>query len=187
MEILQTTLPDVVVLVPTVHGDERGFFHETFRRDVFAGALAGAEFVQENHSRSSRGVLRGMHLQVGDGLGKLVRCARGAIFDVAIDVRRGSPTYGRWEGFELDDHNLHQLWIPAGFAHGFYTHSELADVIYKQTAYYAPALERAIAWNDPDIGVRWPLDGEPVVAARDAQAPRLRDIADELPFVYVAA
>jgi dTDP-4-dehydrorhamnose 3,5-epimerase len=186
MEILQTTLPDVLVLVPTVHGDQRGFFHETFRRDDFADALAGAEFVQENHSRSSRGVLRGMHLQVGDGLGKLVRCARGSIFDVAIDLRRGSPTYCGWEGFELDDQNLHQLWIPVGFAHGFYTHSELADVIYKQTAYYAPTLERSIAWNDPDIGVRWPLDGEPLLAARDAQAPRLRDVADELPFVYGA-
>jgi dTDP-4-dehydrorhamnose 3,5-epimerase len=185
IEIRQTTLPDVLLLVPVVHGDERGFFHETFRRDGLAGsALAEVEFPQENHSRSSAGVLRGMHFQVGAGLGKVVRCARGAIFDVAIDLRRGSPTYGVWEGFELDDHNLHQVWIPAGFAHGFYTRSELADVIYKQTDYYAPELERSIAWNDPEIGVRWQLEGEPLLAARDAQAPVLRDIADELPFVY---
>jgi dTDP-4-dehydrorhamnose 3,5-epimerase len=187
MEVRQTTLPGVLLLIPTVHGDERGFFHETFRRDLLADtALAGVEFPQENHSRSSAGVLRGMHFQVGDGLGKLVRCARGTIFDVVIDLRRGSPTYGAWEGFELDDRTLRQVWIPPGFAHGFYTCSELADVLYKQTGYYAPALERAIAWNDPDVGVRWPLRGAPLLVPRDAQAPLLRDIAGELPFVYDA-
>jgi len=185
MELRQTSLPGVIELVPRVHGDERGFFHETFRRDALAGTeLADVEFPQENHSRSSRGVLRGMHFQVGDGLGKLVRCVRGAVFDVAIDLRRGSPTYGQWAGFELDDRELHQVWIPAGFAHGFYTCSEIADLVYKQTGYYAPELERSIAWDDPDVGVRWPLDGDPLLAARDAAAPRLREIEHELPFVY---
>lgn len=188
IEVRETSLPGVLLLAPSVHGDERGFFHETYRRDELAGsALAGVEFPQENHSRSRAGVLRGMHFQVGAGMGKLVRCARGAIFDVAIDLRRGSPTYGRWAGFQLDDRDLHQLWVPAGFAHGFYTLSELADVVYKQTCYYAPDLERTIAWNDPRIAVRWPLAGEPQLAARDAQAPQLSEIADELPFVYPAA
>ncbi|MGD0198660.1 MAG: dTDP-4-dehydrorhamnose 3,5-epimerase [Solirubrobacteraceae bacterium] len=185
MEVRQTSLPDVLELVPTVHGDARGFFHETFRRDQFAGtALADVEFPQENHSRSSRGVLRGMHFQIGAGIGKLVRCARGTIFDVAIDLRRGSPTYGEWAGFELDDRELRQVWIPAGFAHGFYTCSEVADVVYKQTGYYAPELERSVAWDDPDVGVSWPLHGAPLLAARDAAAPRLREIERELPFVY---
>jgi len=185
MDVRQTSLPDVLELVPTVHGDDRGFFHETFRRDQLAGTvLAEVDFPQENHSRSSGGVLRGMHFQIGTGIGKLVRCARGTIFDVAIDLRRGSPTYGQWAGFELDDRELRQVWIPAGFAHGFYTCSEIADVVYKQTGYYAPELERSIAWDDPAIGVRWPLRGEPLLAARDAGAPRLREVEHELPFVY---
>jgi dTDP-4-dehydrorhamnose 3,5-epimerase len=184
MDVRPTTLPDVLLLIPTVHGDDRGFFHETFRRDLLAGTpLEHTEFPQENHSRSTRGVLRGMHFQVGEGLGKLVRCARGAIFDVAVDLRRDSPTYGHWEGFELDDRTLHQVWIPAGFAHGFYTRSELADVIYKQTGYYQPQLERAIAWNDPEVAVQWPLDSAPVLSAKDAVAPRVSDVAAELPFV----
>jgi dTDP-4-dehydrorhamnose 3,5-epimerase len=184
MEVRQARrLPDVLVVVPDVFGDERGFFHETFRRDQLEHtSLADIGFLQENHSRSAQGVLRGMHFQLGDGLGKLVRCARGAIFDVVIDVRPGSPTRGQWEGFELDDCNLHQLWVPVGFAHGFYTLSELADVLYKQTGYYTPELERAIAWNDPDIGVQWPLHGEPQLSAKDAVAPRLRDAADEIYF-----
>jgi dTDP-4-dehydrorhamnose 3,5-epimerase len=183
MQLRETTLPGVLVLVPTVHGDERGFFHESFRSDALKGtALEHVRFPQENHSRSTRGVLRGMHFQVGDGLGKLVRCARGAIFDVVIDVRPGSPTRGQWEGFELDDRNLQQLWVPVGFAHGFYTVSELADVLYKQTGYYTPELERAIVWNDPDIGVQWPVDGDPQLSAKDAAAPRLRDAVDEIHF-----
>jgi dTDP-4-dehydrorhamnose 3,5-epimerase len=183
MEARETALPDLMLLVPVVHGDERGFFHETYRRD---GPLAAIEFVQENHSRSARGVLRGMHFQVGAGIGKLVRCARGAIFDVAVDLRQGSPAYGRWAGFQLDDSNLHQLWVPVGFAHGFLTLSEHADVIYKQTGYYDPGLERGIAWDDPHIGIDWPLEGAPVVSAKDATAPALEDLAPELPFVYAA-
>jgi dTDP-4-dehydrorhamnose 3,5-epimerase len=183
MELRETTLPGIIVLVPTVHGDDRGFFHESYRADALEGtALAQVRFPQENHSRSARGVLRGMHFQVGGGLGKLVRCARGAIFDVVIDVRPDSPTRGQWEGFELDDRNLHQLWVPVGFAHGFYTVSEVADVLYKQTGYYTPELERAIAWNDPDVGVQWPPGVEPQLSAKDAAAPRLSDAAHEIYF-----
>jgi dTDP-4-dehydrorhamnose 3,5-epimerase len=187
MEVREARLPGALLIVPVVHGDERGFFHETFREDSLPGlGLDGARFVQENHSRSTRGVLRGMHFQVGAGIGKLVRCARGAIFDVIVDLRRGSPTYAQWQGFELDDANLHQLWVPAGFAHGFYARGELNDVIYKQTGYYDPALERTIAWDDPDIGIAWPLDGEPLVPAKDSVAPHLRELADELPFRHGA-
>lgn len=188
MEIRETTLTDVLVLVPVIHGDERGFFHETYRRDQLAASpLESVEFVQENHSRSATGVLRGMHFQVGDGIGKLVRCARGAIYDVVVDLRRGSPTYGEWEGFDLDDQSLHQLWVPVGFAHGFLTRSAIADVIYKQTGYYDPLLERCIAWDDPEIGVRWPLDdSEPILSAKDAAAPRLIELTSELPFTYRA-
>jgi dTDP-4-dehydrorhamnose 3,5-epimerase len=187
MEIRETRLPGVLLLAPVVHGDERGFFHETFRRDQLTRtALDLVEFPQENHSRSGHGVLRGMHFQVGAGIGKLVRCARGAIYDVVVDLRRGSPTYGEWEGFDLDDRSLHQLWVPVGFAHGFLTRSEIADVIYKQTGYYDPQLERSIAWDDPDVGVRWPLDGEPLLSAKDAAAPRLIELTSELPFAYRA-
>jgi dTDP-4-dehydrorhamnose 3,5-epimerase len=188
MEIRETRLPGVLLLAPVVHGDERGFFHETFRRDQLVGtALELVEFPQENHSRSVQGVLRGLHFQVGLGIAKLVRCARGAIYDVVVDLRCGSPTYGEWDGFDLDDQSLYQLWVPVGFAHGFLTRSEIADVIYKQTGYYDPLLERSIAWDDPEVGVRWPLDdGEPILSAKDAAAPRLSDLASELPFTYRA-
>jgi dTDP-4-dehydrorhamnose 3,5-epimerase len=185
IEVRRTSLPDLLELVPIVHGDERGFFHESFRRDELAGTpLADVHFPQENHSRSGAGVLRGMHFQVGHGLGKLVRCARGAIVDVAVDLRADSPTYRKWEAFELDDRELHQLWIPVGFAHGFYTRSPYADVLYKQTGYHSPELERAIAWNDPDVGIAWPFDGPPTLSAKDAAAPRLREIEAQLAFRY---
>ncbi|MGD0979949.1 MAG: dTDP-4-dehydrorhamnose 3,5-epimerase [Solirubrobacteraceae bacterium] len=185
MKPLPTRLDGPILIAPRVYGDERGFFYEAFREDALAAVgVAGTRFPQENHSRSTRGVLRGMHFQVGAGVAKLVRCARGAIFDVVVDLRRGSPTYGQWEGFDLDDESLHQLWVPVGFAHGFYTRSDLADVIYNQSDYYAPTLERAFAWDDPDVAVRWPLEGPPVLSAKDAAAPRLADIADELPFTY---
>jgi dTDP-4-dehydrorhamnose 3,5-epimerase len=187
MRVLPTRLPGLVAIEPVAHGDERGFFCETFR--VEWGAQIGLgeheRFVQDNHSRSSRGVLRGMHFQVGDGLGKLVRCARGRIVDVGVDLRRGSPTYGQWDGVELDDESMRELYVPVGFAHGFCVLSDVADVIYKQTAYYDPALERGIAWNDPDVGIEWPLpDDELTISARDAEAPRLRELAAELPFEY---
>jgi dTDP-4-dehydrorhamnose 3,5-epimerase len=180
-------LAGLVVIEPSVHGDERGFFVETYRRKWHseAGIPAQQQFVQDNHSRSTRGVVRGMHFQVGQGVAKLVRCARGSIFDVAVDLRRGSPTYGRWEGVELDDESMRELYVPVGFAHGFCVLSEVADVLYKQSAYYAPAVEQAIAWDDPDVGIQWPLPVEELsVSDRDAAAPRLSEVADELPFVY---
>jgi dTDP-4-dehydrorhamnose 3,5-epimerase len=175
-----------ILIKPTVHGDHRGFFHETYRRDVYAADGIVEEFVQDNHSRSSRGILRGMHFQVGEGMAKLVRCARGAILDVVVDLRRGSPTYGRWQAFELNDENLHQLYIPIGFAHGFVVLSDVADVIYKCSRYYDEAIERGIAWNDPDIGIEWPAHIDVTTSERDDNGPRLADIADELPFVYDA-
>jgi dTDP-4-dehydrorhamnose 3,5-epimerase len=177
----------LVTIEPDVHGDERGFFAETYRRawHAEAGIPDADQFVQDNHSRSRRGVVRGMHFHVGDGVAKLVRCARGRIFDVAVDLRKGSPTYGRWEGVELDEESMRVLYVPVGFAHGFCVLSPVADVLYKQTAYYDPALERGIAWNDPQIGIEWPLPvGELTVSARDAGAPTLREIEDELPFIW---
>jgi dTDP-4-dehydrorhamnose 3,5-epimerase len=174
------------VIEPRVFADERGFFSETYRREWHAslGIPARERFVQDNHSRSTRGVVRGMHFHVGDGVAKLVRCSRGHIFDVIVDLRRGSPTYSQWEGMRLDDEHMRELYIPVGFAHGFCVLSDVADVIYKQTAYYDPALERGIAWNDPDVGIEWPAEIEPIVSARDASAPMLRELAAELPFVY---
>jgi dTDP-4-dehydrorhamnose 3,5-epimerase len=187
MRVLRTELPDLRILEPAVHGDERGFFCETYRQewDPELGVPSERRFVQDNHSRSRHGVLRGMHFQVGDGVAKLVRCARGRIFDVAVDIRRGSPTYGRWEGVELDEHSMRELYVPVGFAHGFCVLSDVADVLYKQSAYYDAALERGIAWDDPDVGIRWPLPvAELLVSDRDSCAPRLREIAGELPFTY---
>jgi len=186
MEARQTTLPGAVVIVPTVHGDERGFFLESYRREAFEAAGLDDDFVQDNHSRSSRGVLRGMHLQVGAGVAKLVRCARGEILDVIVDVRRNSPTYGQWESFTLDDHGHHALYVPVGFAHGFCVISELADVVYQQSGYYDPELERTIAFDDPDVGIEWPALGSFTISDRDRTAPPLRQLADELPFVYAA-
>jgi dTDP-4-dehydrorhamnose 3,5-epimerase len=142
------------------------------------------DFVQDNHSRSTRGVVRGMHLQVGDGVAKLVRCVRGEILDVLVDVRRGSPGYGRWESFTLDDRDHLMVYVPVGFAHGFCVLSDVADVAYKQTAYYDPALERGIAFDDPDLAIAWPAGLELIVSDRDRAAPRLREIAAALPFAY---
>jgi dTDP-4-dehydrorhamnose 3,5-epimerase len=179
------SLPGLVVIEPAVHGDERGFFTETYRQGLHAewGIPEADRFVQDNHSRSSRGVVRGMHFQVGAGVAKLVRCARGKIVDVAVDLRRGSPTYGQWEAVELDDVQMRQLYVPVGFAHGFCALSDVADVLYKQTAYYDPQVERGIAFDDPDVGIVWPLPREAlIVSPRDAAAPLLREIADELPF-----
>jgi dTDP-4-dehydrorhamnose 3,5-epimerase len=187
MRVLETRLPGLVAVEPVVHGDERGFFCETYRSEWHAelGLSPQARFVQDNHSRSTRGVLRGMHFHVGDGVAKLVRCARGQIADVAVDMRRGSPTYGQWERVDLDAESMRELLVPVGFAHGFCVLSDVADVIYKQTAYYDPQIERGIAWNDPDVGIEWPLaPNELIVSERDAQAPLLRELADELPFVF---
>jgi dTDP-4-dehydrorhamnose 3,5-epimerase len=187
MRVLPTSLAGLVAVEPAVYADERGFFCETYRREWHAelGIAEDERFLQDNHSRSSRGVLRGMHFQLGSGVAKLVRCARGRILDVGVDLRRGSPTYGQWEGVELDEQTMRELYVPVGFAHGFCVLSDVADVIYKQSAYYDPALERGIAWNDPDVGIEWPLPvGELIVSERDAQAPLLRELAGELPFLY---
>jgi dTDP-4-dehydrorhamnose 3,5-epimerase len=180
---LPTLLPGLVVVEPVVHHDARGFFLESFRADRMAELGIRENWVQDNHSRSARGVLRGMHFSIGDGQAKLVRCARGAVLDVAVDIRRGSPTYGRWEAVVLDDESLREVYLPVGFAHGFVVTSDVADVIYRCSSYYDPAVERGFAWDDPDVAIPWP-DLALEVSARDASAPRLRDIADELPFVY---
>jgi dTDP-4-dehydrorhamnose 3,5-epimerase len=187
MNIFPTRISGPVLIGPLVLDDERGFFLETYRRAWHAelGIPESYEFIQDNHSRSGRGILRGMHFHIGEGVAKLVRCARGRIFDVVIDLRRGSPSYGEWEGFELDGESMRLLYVPVGFAHGFCVLSDVADVIYKQTAYFAPNLERGIAWNDPDIAVRWPLPAdELVVSERDSVAPLLRELAPELSFEY---
>jgi dTDP-4-dehydrorhamnose 3,5-epimerase len=184
VERVETRLDGPILVRPVVHGDERGFFHESYRRDEYESLGIPEEFVQDNHSRSRRGIVRGMHFQVGQGAAKLVRCARGAIFDVVVDVRRGSPTFGEWEGFELTDENLHQLYCPVGFAHGFCVLSELADVMYKQTRYYQEELERGISFRDPEVAIAWPAGMDLTPSARDAGAPRLREIEHELPFVF---
>jgi dTDP-4-dehydrorhamnose 3,5-epimerase len=181
-----TRLSGAFVLEPRIFPDERGFFSETYRSEWHAatGIPAAELFIQDNHSRSVHGVVRGMHFQIGDGVAKLVRCARGRIVDVIVDLRRGSPTYAQWEAVELDDVSMRALYVPVGFAHGFCVLSDVADVLYKQTAYYESAVERGIAWDDPDVAIEWPAGIEPIVSARDAAAPRLSEIADELPFVY---
>ena len=184
MERLETRLEGPVLVKPVIHGDERGFFHESYRRNVYGDLGIPEEFVQDNHSRSGKGIVRGMHFQVGDGAAKLVRCARGSILDVVVDLRRGSPTFGEWESFELDDESGHQLFIPVGFGHGFCVLSETADFVYKCTAYYDPATEKGIRFDDPDVGVRWPDGIELLYSDRDRDAPRLAEIADELPFRY---
>ncbi len=185
MRVLPTSLSGLLTIEPVAHGDERGFFCETYRAEWHAalGLAEDQRFVQDNHSRSSRGVLRGMHFHVGPGVAKLVRCSRGRIVDVAVDLRQGSPTYADWEAVELDDTSMRELFVPVGFAHGFCVLSEVADVIYKQTAYYDPEIERGIAWNDPDVGIEWPLpEAELIISERDADAPLLRELAGELPF-----
>ena len=183
MRRLETRLDGPVLVEPVIHGDLRGFFQESYRRDAYAELGIPQEFVQDNHSRSRRGVVRGMHLQVGRGMAKLVRCSHGAVVDVVVDIRRGSPTFGEWEAFELNDHNLHQLLCPVGFAHGFAVTSESADVLYKCDAYYDGSIERGIKYDDPDVGVEWP-DVELIPSERDANAPLLRDVEGELPFTY---
>jgi dTDP-4-dehydrorhamnose 3,5-epimerase len=184
MERLETRLKGPMLIKPVIHGDERGFFHESYRRNVYAELGIPEEFVQDNHSRSRHGIVRGMHFQLGHGAAKLVSCARGAIMDVVVDIRRGSPTFGEWEAFELTDENLHKVYCPIGFAHGFCVLSEQADVLYKQAPYYEGRLERGIAYNDPDVAIAWPAHIKLMPSKRDSEAPLLRDIESELPFVY---
>jgi dTDP-4-dehydrorhamnose 3,5-epimerase len=178
---LGTEIDGLVVVEPAVHGDDRGFLVETFRDDAWRELGVDVDFVQDNHSRSARNTLRGLHFQTSPGQAKLVRCLRGRVWDVAVDLRRDSPTYGRWEGYELDDERHRQLYVPVGFAHGFCVLSEIADVHYRLSSYYDPATEAGIAWDDPEVGVEWPVT-EPLLSDRDRNAPRLSEIADELPW-----
>ena len=180
-ERLPTKLDGVVLIAPKVHGDERGFMLESFSRDAWAELGVGVEFVQHNHSRSSRGTLRGIHFQTSPGQAKLVRCPRGEILDVAVDLRRDSPTYGQWEAHRLDDTGHHQLFVPVGFGHGFAVLSDVADVSYLVSSLYDPATEAGIAWDDPEIGVDWRVR-EPLLSERDKSAPTLAQIAGELPW-----
>lgn len=185
MELLDSRLDGPKLLRPQVFGDDRGFFVETYRRSTAMDLGIAEEMVQDNHSRSSRGVVRGMHFQIGRGAAKLVRCGRGKIIDVVADIRRGSPTYGEWEAFELSDENHHQLYVPVGFAHGFCVLSEIADVFYKQDGYYSGRTERGFKYDDPAVGIEWPAGVDLQVSERDATAPLLADIADGLPFEYL--
>jgi dTDP-4-dehydrorhamnose 3,5-epimerase len=182
---LDTELDGPILLEPTVHGDERGFFQETYRLSAFADLGIPDAFIQDNHSRSRCGIVRGMHFQ--PGMAKLVRCVRGAILDVVVDIRRGSPAFGRWEAVRLDDERHHQFYCPDGFAHGFCVLSDVADVVYKTSAYYDPALEAGFAYDDAEVGIEWPAELELIPSARDRSAPRLSEIADSLPFVFPAA
>jgi len=182
MRQIETRLDGPIVLEPPIHGDPRGFFVESYRANVWAEHGVREAFVQDNHSRSGRGVLRGMHYSIGDGQAKLVRCARGTIFDVVVDLRRGSPTYGEWEGIELDDASARQIYIPIGFAHGFCVLSEIADVTYRCSTYYDPAVERGFRYDDPEVGIAWPQDLPLLVSQRDVDALPLRDVSAELPF-----
>ena len=169
-QVSPTRIPDVLIIEPKVFGDSRGFFFESFNANNFASATGlSVSFVQDNYSRSTKGVLRGLHYQVEQTQGKLVQVSQGAVFDVAVDIRKSSPTFGQWVGCELSDANHRQLWIPPGFAHGFMVLSESADFLYKTTDYYAPQHERCIAWNDPSIGIDWPKDINPLLSAKDQQ------------------
>ncbi len=176
MKVTSTEIPEVLILEPKVFGDERGFFMESFNQRKFHQATGLDEkFVQDNHSRSSKGVLRGLHYQVQQPQGKLVRVVRGAVFDVAVDIRKSSPSFGQWVGVELTAENFRQLWVPAGFAHGFLVLSESADFLYKTTDYYAPEYEHCIRWDDPTLNIQWPLCAAPELSAKDAAGCLLSD------------
>ncbi|MFC5694269.1 dTDP-4-dehydrorhamnose 3,5-epimerase [Pseudomonas sp. GCM10022186] len=181
MKVIATELPDVLILEPRVFGDERGFFYESYNSRVFE-ELTGLkpDFVQDNHSSSQRGVLRGLHYQVQQAQGKLVRVVQGEVFDVAVDIRRSSPTFGRWVGARLSAENKLQMWVPEGFAHGFLVLSETAEFLYMTTNYYAPRHERCIRWDDPDLAIDWPLAGAPILSAKDQAGVALKD-ADLFP------
>jgi dTDP-4-dehydrorhamnose 3,5-epimerase len=175
MKVQETKIPDALILDPAVFGDERGFFLESFNERAMRSIGIDAQFVQDNHSRSQRNVLRGLHYQVRQTQGKLVRVVRGKVFDVAVDLRRNSATFGKWAGAELSEENKRVFWLPPGLAHGFLVLSESADFLYKATDYYAPASERTILWNDPDLGIEWPLADEPILSAKDAAGKAFRE------------
>jgi dTDP-4-dehydrorhamnose 3,5-epimerase len=183
MKVSPTRLDGPLVIEPAVHGDSRGFFVETYRAEVLAEHGIEHDWVQDNHSRSTRGVVRGMHFQTEPGQAKLVRAPRGTVVDVVVDLRRGSPTYGEWEAVELSDENARSLYVPIGFAHGFCVMSEMADVVYKCSWYYVAETEKGFRYDDPDVGIEWPL-ADLTASQRDAQAPLLRDVRDELPWEY---
>ena len=176
MKVTPTSIPSVLIIEPRVFGDTRGFFFESFNQRAFNQATGlDVNFVQDNHSRSSKGVLRGLHYQIQQPQGKLVRVVHGSVFDVTVDLRKSSPTFGQWVGVELTEDNNRQLWIPPGFAHGFYVLSDSADFLYKTTDYYAPEFECSLIWNDPTIGIEWPLNTQPIISAKDAQGKKLAD------------
>ncbi len=176
MKIIETSIPDVLIIEPKVFGDERGFFYESFNAAAFEAATGlQRQFVQDNHSKSQRGVLRGLHYQIQQPQGKLVRVVAGEVFDVAVDLRKSSPSFGRWVGTHLSAQNQRQLWIPEGFAHGFVVLSESAEFLYKTTDYYAPEHERSLLWNDPELGIEWPFDEPPQLSAKDQAGKLLRD------------
>ncbi len=176
MKVTPTGFCEVLLLEPRVFGDARGFFYESWNEREFERTGIRARFVQDNHSRSGRGVLRGLHYQIRQPQGKLIRVVAGEIFDVAVDIRRSSPTFGRWEGVRLNAESHKMLWIPVGFAHGFCVLSDFAEILYKATEFYAPEDERCILWNDPDLHIDWPLPGTPVLSAKDVAGTRLRDV-----------
>lgn len=176
MKVTTTSIPSVLIIEPRVFGDTRGFFFESFNQRAFNLATGlDVNFVQDNHSRSSKGVLRGLHYQIQQPQGKLVRVVRGSVFDVTVDLRKSSPTFGQWAGVELTEDNHRQLWVPPGFAHGFYVLSDSADFLYKTTDYYAPEFECSLIWNDSTVGIEWPLNTQPIISAKDAQGKKLAD------------
>lgn len=179
MKVIDTRIPDVKIIEPVVFGDERGFFMETWNQKLFEEMVTRkpTQFVQDNHSKSKKGILRGLHYQTENTQGKLVRVVSGEVFDVAVDIRKGSPTFGQWVGEYLSADNKRQLWVPAGFAHGFYVTSDTAEFVYKCTDYYNPQAEHSIIWNDKSIGIHWPLiDGEPLLSVKDSTAAHLEDV-----------
>ena len=177
MNLIQTAIPDVLIIEPKVFGDQRGFFYESFNRRQFASLIGrDLDFVQDNHSRSEKNVLRGLHFQMQQAQAKLVRVIQGAVFDVAVDIRKSSPTFGQHVAIELSAENQRMLWVPEGFAHGFLVTSATAEFLYKTTAYYAPEYERSIAWNDPALAIAWTIEGAPSLSAKDQQAPLLADV-----------
>lgn len=176
MNVISTSIADVKIIEPKVFGDARGFFYESFNARAFAeGTGVNVQFVQDNHSKSARGVLRGLHYQLQQAQGKLVRVVQGEVWDVAVDIRKSSPTFGQWVGEILSAENNRQLWVPAGFAHGFVVLSETAEFLYKTTDYYAPAYERCIAWNDPELAITWPFNAAPSLSAKDAAGVAFKD------------
>lgn len=177
MNVIETDIPEILIFEPKVFGDERGFFFESFNQQVFDAAVGHhVNFVQDNHSKSTKGVLRGLHYQLNPcAQGKLVRCVLGEVYDVAVDIRSGSPTFGKWVGVNLSAENKRQLWIPEGFAHGFVVISDIAEFVYKTTNYYSQKHERSIRWNDPDLNIAWPLQSNPILSIKDEQANFLAD------------